>query len=111
MADQTRYGTDKEQRVARSLRRRGAKVERSPGSRGPADLKAEFPSGTEWDVQVKSTRSGKPAPPSARDTGRLKQGSTQRGATPVIADVSRNKVDYRSARSGRRLSPPSSRKS
>ena len=56
MSGQYKYGRDKEEKVARSLRARGAKVDISPGSIGPADLKALFPSGTQWNIQVKSTR-------------------------------------------------------
>jgi hypothetical protein len=110
MRDQTRFGTDKEEKVADSLRRRGARVQRSPGSRGGADLKAEFPSGTRWNVQVKATRQGEPSPPSPRDLGRLKQGATQDGATAIVANVSPQGIRYVSARTGRTLTPPSRKK-
>lgn len=101
------YGRRKEEKVAKSLRGGGGSVKKSRASRGPADLTITFPSGTKWNVQVKSSRGGEPASPSRRDLGRLKQSSTRSGATPVVAKVSPNGIIYRSARSGRRLTPPS----
>ena len=101
------YGREKELKIARSLRARGASVKVSKGSRGAADLKAEFPSGTKWNIQVKASRKGVPASPSARDLGRLKQGVTKSGATPVVAKVTRRGTEYTLARSGRKVSPPS----
>ncbi|TET42295.1 MAG: hypothetical protein E3J66_03860, partial [Dehalococcoidia bacterium] len=66
----TYYGRRQEEKVARQLRGHGAEVKLSPGSRGAADLKAKFPSGRSWNVQVKSSRSGTPASPSAKELGR-----------------------------------------
>ena len=106
MTNQYRYGRNKEEKIARSLRGRGAKVSLSPGSKGPSDLQAKFPSGTKWNVQVKSTRSGKPSQPNSRDLGRLKQSSTKSGATAVIADVTSGGIEFKSARTGRSLKPP-----
>lgn len=106
MSSQTRYGANKEQKVARSLRARGATVKESPDSRGAADLKAKFPSGTKWNVQVKSTRAGQAASPGPKDLGRLKQSATKEGATPVVAKVSPKSIDFESARSGKTLTPP-----
>ena len=102
-----KYGKRKEEKVAKSLRGGGGSVERSPASRGPYDLAVTFPKGTRWNVQVKSSRRGEPASPSRRDLGRLKQSSTKSGATPVVAKVSPHGIEYRSARSGRKLTPPS----
>ncbi|NVL89540.1 MAG: hypothetical protein HWN69_00900 [Desulfobacterales bacterium] len=109
MANQYKYGTDKEQKVARSLRSSGAKVNVSKGSRGSADIKATFKTGTKWNVQVKATRSGKPSQPSAHDLGRLKQSSTKSQATPVVANVTPGGIQYKSARSGRTLKPSTKR--
>jgi hypothetical protein len=100
-----RYGRRKEHKVAHQLRRHGARVKMSSGSRGAADLKAKFRSGKSWHVQVKSSRSGTPASPSGRCLGRLKIGAGRSKATPVVAKVSRAGISYLSARSGRRLSP------
>ncbi len=110
MPDQYKYGRDKEQKIARSLRARGASVKISKGSKGASDLKATFSTGRKWNIQVKSTRKGTPASPSTRDLGRLKQSATKSGATPVVAKVSRGRVSFSSARSGRKLTP-STRKS
>lgn len=106
MTNQYKYGREKELKIARSLRSRGAKVEVSPGSKGASDLKVKFHSGTKWNVQVKSTRKGTPARPSSRAIGRLKQSATKSGATPAVANVSRGQIEFRSARSGRKLNPP-----
>jgi len=100
------YGRDKEIKIARSLRAKGASVKVSKGSRGAADVKATFSRGKKWNIQVKSTRKGTPASPSTKDLGRLKQGATKSGATPVVAKVSRGKVTYSSARSQKTLKPP-----
>lgn len=108
--DEYNYGRDKEKKVAKSLRAKGVKVELSEASKGAADLVAEFPSGTKWVVQVKSTREGKAASPSARELGRLKQLATKSKATPVVAKVSPEGIEYESARSGRKLNPPKSKK-
>ena len=108
--NQYSYGRRKEHKVAHSLRNRGAKVATSKGSKGPADLVAKFPSGTKWSVQVKSTRSGSAASPSRKDSGRLRQSSSKSGSTAVVAKVSPKGIEYKSARSGRSLTPPKSRK-
>lgn len=108
--NQSAYGISKEQEVAQTLRNKGASVQVSKGSRGASDLVAKFPSGTKWSVQVKASRSGSPASPSKKDTGRLKQSATKSSSTPVVAKVSPKGVEYNSARSGRKLTPPSKRK-
>jgi Holliday junction resolvase len=100
------YGKAQEKKVARLLRAKGASVEASTGSRGAADLKVTFPTGTKWNVQVKSSRKGTPATLSAKDSGRLKQGARKSNATPVVANVTQEGVLYVSERSGRKLTPP-----
>jgi len=101
----SRYGRRKEQKVARQLRGHGAKASLSPGSRGAADIKAKFPSGRTWNVQVKSSRSGAAASPSAHEIRRLKISASRSHATPVVAKVTTRGISYTSARSGRKLSP------
>ena len=108
--NQYQYGREKEQKVARSLRSKGAKVEVSKGSIGAADLIVKFPSGTRWNIQVKATRSGSAASPSSKDIGRLEQVSTKSKSTPVVAKVSPKGIEYKSVRSGRILTPPKSKK-
>jgi len=105
-----KYGRDKEKKVAQLLRNKGASVKTSPASKGAADLTVTFPTRTKWHIQVKSSRAGTPASPSAKEKGRLKQGATKRGATPVIAKVSPKGIEYVSARSGRKLTPPPRKK-
>ena len=107
---QYKYGRDKELKVARSLRARGASVKVSKGSKGAADLRATFSTGRKWNIQVKSSRKGTPASPSVKDLGRLKQGATKSGATPVVAKVTRGQVKYSSARSGQKVTPSTRKK-
>ncbi len=104
MTNQYNYGRKKEHLVANRLRNKGASVKLSPGSRGAADLVARFDTKT-WLVQVKSTRSGTPASPTAANLGNLKRSATNSSATPVVAEVSGKKVKYFSARDGRELKP------
>jgi len=101
----SRYGQVQERKVARQLKSHGAKVTMSPASRGPTDVKARFPSGKSWNVQVKSSRTGIPASPSTKELGRLKISASRSGATPVVAKVTPKGISYRSARSGRTLKP------
>ena len=108
--NQYSYGRKKEKKVAKSLRGKGAKVEVSPGSKGAADLVAKFPSGTKWKIQVKASRSSSAQRPSSKDVGRLKLSATKSHATPVLARVTPNGIEYESARSGRKLTPPKSSK-
>ena len=99
------YGRKKEHQVADSLRKKGASVKVSPGSRGAADLKVTFSPARKWNIQVKSSRGPSPASPSRRDLGRLKQGATKTGAIPVVAKVTPKGTTYKSARNGRTLKP------
>lgn len=108
--DHYSYGIDKEKKIAHLMRTKGAKVQISNNSKGAADLRAKFSTGTKWDIQVKSSRKGTPASPSSQDLVRLKQGATKRGATPVIAKVTPKGTTYTSARSGRKLTPPSGKR-
>lgn len=112
MAEDTySFGREQEEKIARSLRGKGAKVTLSPASRGAADLTAEFPTGTKWKIQSKASKKGTPASPSPKDLGRLKQSSTKSNATPVVAKVTAESIEYISARSGRSLKPPTKKKS
>jgi len=104
------YGREKEVKIARSLRAKGASVKVSKGSRGAADLRVEFSTGTKWDIQVKSSRRATPVLPSTKDLRRLKQGATKRDATSVIASVTPRGIKFTSARTGRKLTPPPRKK-
>jgi len=108
--DEYSYGRAKEKKVAQLLRTKGASVKVSKSSRGAPDLKVTFSTGTKWNIQVKSSRKGVPASPSAKDLGRLKQGATKTRATPVISKVTPEGIQYTSARSGRKLTPPPRKK-
>ncbi|MCG8405380.1 MAG: hypothetical protein MI923_09300 [Phycisphaerales bacterium] len=104
--NQTKFGTKAEKKVADQLRRMGAKVERSPGSRGAADLKVKFDKKT-WDIQVKASRTNEAAELSARDRQRLNSQANRDNATPVLAQVTPNGIEYKSTRSGRKVDPKS----
>ena len=104
--DEYSYGRAKEKKVAQLLRNKGADVKVSKSSKGAADLRVKFSTGTKWDIQVKSSRRGTPISPSAKELGRLKQGATKSGATPVVAKVTPKGIHYTSAKSGRKLTPP-----
>lgn len=99
------YGRRKEHQVAKSLRGKGASVKVSPRSRGAADLRVSFSPTRKWNVQVKSSRGSSPASPSSREIGRLKISASRSRATPVVAKVTPKRISYRSARSGKKLSP------
>jgi hypothetical protein len=85
MASQYEKGVEAEERVARSLRARGAKVTGYPGSKGPGarDLRAVFPRGTAWGVQVKTVKKGE-APSLSPEERRRLSGIKD---TPVVAIV------------------------
>lgn len=106
MVDQYRYGRNAEEAVARKLRGLGASVQLSPGSRGPADMVASFRTGTEWAIQVKASRRGEPAAPAPNKLASLKRSASATGRTPVVATVTADGIEFRSARSNRRLTPP-----
>lgn len=59
-----KYGREKEKKVAQLLRNKGASVKTSRASKGAADLTVTFPTGTKWNIQVKSSRTSKAASPS-----------------------------------------------
>jgi len=101
-----------EKYVARSLRGRGASCEVDTWMTGAADVWAQWPTGTTWRIQVKSTSiPGKaPAWPNNEELRRLKMTTTKNDETPVIALVYADwTVEYYSANSYRRLKPPDTR--
>lgn len=98
-------GQKAEQRVANSLARTGANVKQSAGSRGSADVVANWPSGKEWLVQVKSSAVGKPAGLSAREQKNLTSRADRNDATPVLAQVTPDKIVYTSTKTGKKLKP------
>jgi len=110
LTENYKYGRDKEQKVANALRNKGASGRVSRGSKSAVDLKVVFPSGTKWNIQVKSSRSKRAAPPTSKEVGRLKQGAIKSSATPVIAKVTPEGIEYESASTGRTLVPPKRRK-
>lgn len=98
-------GQKAEQRVASSLRRSGAKVNLSPGSRSSADMVARWPTGKKWLPQVKYSSVGKPASLNQREKTNLISRAKRTNATPVLAQVTPEKIRYTSAKSGRKLKP------
>lgn len=98
-------GLKAEDRVANSLRRSGASVEQSPGSRGSANMIANWSGGKEWMTQVKYSGTGKPAGLSLREQKNLISRADKNNATPVLAQVTPNRIEYTSAKTGRKLKP------
>jgi len=98
-------GKKAEDRVASSLRRAGASVQKSPGSRGSADVIGNWDSGKEWMTQVKYSGIGKPAGLSSKEERNLVLRAEKNNATPVLAQVTPNKIEYTSAKTGRKLKP------
>lgn len=103
MANTYKQGRNAEQKVAQKLRNAGASVKTSPGSRGAADLHADFGS-KKWDVQVKAGNSA-PTQLTGVDKQRLNIKATKNGTTPVLATVKNGEIEFRSNRSGRKLNP------
>ena len=103
--DQYTYGRMKEQKLAEMLRKKGASVRVRQASRGPGDMEAKFSTGRKWLIEVKSSRSGEARSLSSEEKRRLNQAADRKGATPVLARVTRRGVEFKSTRSDRRLSP------
>jgi len=98
-------GKKAEDRVADSLRRAGASVQQSPGSRGSADVIGNWDNGKEWMTQVKYSGVGKPAALSSREKRNLVSRAEKNNATPVLAQVTSNRIIFTSAKTGRLLKP------
>jgi len=101
---QCQYGRGKEKQVAKQLRKKGYTVKMQGTSRGASDLEAKKAS-KKWVVQVKATRKKGKTRISPRERARLRIQARKKGATPVIAEVARGKIRYRSARINRKLRP------
>jgi len=98
-------GLKAEDRVAVSLRRAGASVEKSPGSKTSADLIGIWDSGKKWFTQVKYSGTRNPASPSSNERRALIRRAENNNGTPVIAKVTPEKIKYSSAKNGRKLTP------
>jgi len=99
-----RYGRRKENQVAKSLRRKNYEVVVSRASRGASDVVAEK-GAKRWAIQVKASRKRRAPKPSSNELRRLKIQARKTKATPVLAQVTRGRVRYHSARTNRRLKP------
>ena len=79
--------------ISNILRSAGSEViqwKESPGP-GGTDLEAYWPTGTAWLLQVRSTAA------EAGELGKLRLRAASMGATPVLALVHRQQVEFRSA--------------
>ena len=104
MSSEYAYGRGKEKRVASQLRKKGYKVNISKGSKGAADIVAKRRS-KKWVIQVKSSRKAGGAKMSPNERRRLKIKARKKNATPVLAEVIRNKIRYQSIRIKKKLKP------
>lgn len=98
-------GQKAEKRVANSLRRTGANVKISPGSRGSADVIGNWENGKKWMSQVKYSGKGQPAGLTPQEQRNLISRAERNNATPVLARVTPNKIEYTSAKTDRKLKP------
>jgi len=98
-------GQKAEDRVATWLRRAGADVEQSPGSRGSADGIASWGSGKKWYYQVKYSGRGEPRGLSSQEQKNLIARSNGNQATPVLVKVTPEKIEAFSAKTGKKLKP------
>jgi len=87
-------GRKAEEKAMRSLRARGFEVIQYPGSKGPGatDLRATYPGGPEYGVQVKRVREGEEPSLSREERSRLRRIRE----IPVIAIVrDKGPVEFR----------------
>lgn len=98
-------GLKAEQRVASSLRRAGANVAVSPGSRSSADVIGNWANGKKWFTQVKYSGQGKPANLSSRERTNLISRAERNNGTSVIAQVTSKKIEYFSVKTNQKLKP------
>lgn len=98
-------GIKAEDKVVASLRRSGARVEQSPGSRGSADIVSVWGGGKKWFTQVKSSNVKEPAGLSSREKANLTKRADNNSGTPVLAQVFKGKISYFSVKSGKTLKP------
>lgn len=98
-------GIKAEKSVADSLRRAGASVKRSPGSRTSADLAANWDYGKKWLVQVKSSLRGVPAGLKSSERRAILARADRNNATAVLAKRIPGRIDFEAVRSGRKLKP------
>jgi len=98
-------GLKAENRVLNYLRRAGANVKQSPGSRGSADVIGNWPSGKKWFTQVKYSGGGNPAGLSLQEKQNLVARAERNNGTPVLAQVTPNKIKFTSAKTGTVLKP------
>ncbi len=97
-------GRKAEIKVATYLKRKGAKVKISPGSRGSADIIAKWPSGKRWLIQVKSS-GRKVKDLSSKEKHNLVRRAQRNKAVAVKAEVEKGKITFKSVRNGRILKP------
>lgn len=96
-------GLKAEDRVATNLRRKGALVTQSPGSRTSADLIAKWPTGKTWFVQVKYSGTGSPSGLSSNERRNLVARAQRNNGVAVYAAVTSEKIKYFSVQTERVL--------
>jgi Holliday junction resolvase len=101
MKNQLKYGRSKEKTIATKLKQKGCSTTLSPASRSPSDIKVR--GRKRWNIQVKATRKNQPPHLSPEERRRLKIQARKENAVPVIAQVKRGKVTFRSVRTGKKL--------
>lgn len=98
-------GRGEEEKLARKLKRAGAKVTLNPGSRGGYDMLAVFPSGRTLAIQLKATcmPNGKAKSVPATEKKRLIKEAKEKGATAVEAKKENGRFSLKYAIAGRNV--------
>ncbi|MFC1698523.1 hypothetical protein ACFL1I_00995 [Candidatus Omnitrophota bacterium] len=78
--------------------------------RVPTDLIVKFPTGTKWSVRVKPLQGNVVFTPNIKELACLEHSADCLNSTPVVANVGAEEISYFSARSGRNLTPPKTKK-
>jgi len=104
----TRYGYEAEESIASYLRRCGAEVWLSNGSRGPIDVYAQWSKSRRWAIQIKASRDGLARIPRPGERERLIVASREWRARAVIALREYGRTTYLDARTSQRLNAPRS---
>jgi hypothetical protein len=118
------HSSSAEKKVMAYLGAKGETLRPRSGAKAVADMRVSFSTGTVWDVQVKACHgdtaaaaykkeAGIALPPSGRFVAAKitpRDITLPPSETLVIAKVTPRGIEYRSAKTGRKLTPPGSKR-
>lgn len=81
-----------------------------PGAKSAVDMRVSFSTGTVWNVQVKACHSDTAAATCKKEAGIKWTNALPPSGTLVVAKVTPRGIEYRSAKTGRKLTPPGGKK-